>query len=202
MVDLIQYKQPPKDVQYIPMEVFTTMHNHRWVLKLSCGDLVLRKIRYVDYEMLTERMKILHPEYSDYSAEMAQLRLKEKLGGLTAKEMDRLNELSVLLIPKQYEIAALCIEHPMIKDGNDLGIFLSALRKDERTEVYTALTLMQIPMYSGVLDTAMLEILKNYGIVEMPKLADITQEQVALLLEAQSKNIEKMNALMEKAHNG
>lgn len=182
----------PKDISPVPLAEFLEDHRKRWVMRTSVGDLVLKRISYLDLERAMMDAERNYPGYEMRSRRATQLFAVAKAGGLPDADMDELNQLGVELSAPAKMFTLKCFVLPEVHSLEEFDALLSRLGKEERDALQLLLAELSSPSFGDRPLSPMLALAQRFGI----KLPDdlsveaVTAGQASLLTKALEKSME------------
>ena len=112
------YKVPEeKRVDLGPMT-----ERHRKIIRFHYDnkhkEILLRPLNYIDMEIVNSKINGQYPEYPKWCTEAEQLwKVQLKGQGLPPEGMERLQQLSKLMLPFRHEFSIRCFVDPKTRDG-------------------------------------------------------------------------------------
>jgi len=192
-------RQIDRDIKRIPLKDILGQHRQRWVLHAEIGDIVLKRITYLDSEELTMTLMAEVSGYADALKTASLLSEKLKYGDLDADDMVSLQSIGNFL--KQYiRLYYLrCFVEPLITTADELDAILGALNPIERTALLDGLSKLTNPS-PGDVSVSGLTIAETNGIPISSDLTleNMTQQQASVL----TGKAEKENSNLRELMNG
>jgi hypothetical protein len=179
----------PKDISPVPLSEFLEDHRKRWVMRTSVGDVVLKRISYLDLERAIMEAEKAYPGYERKSKRAVQLWAVAKAGGLPDVDMGELNDLSMELSAPAKLFSLHCFVLPEIHTLEEFDALLSRLGREERDALQMLLAELSSPSFGERPLSPMLALAQRFGI----KLPDdlnvevVTAGQAAALTKALEK---------------
>jgi hypothetical protein len=185
-MDLIETKEGamPKDLRPVPLSDFLEDHRKRWVLRTSAGDLVLKRISYLDLERAVLEAERAFPGYERSSMRAAQLWSVVKAGGrLPDGDMRELNELSLEMSAPAKLFSLPCFVSPAVRTLEEYDALLSRLDREEKAALQLLLSELSSPSFGDRPLSPMLALAQRFGITlpEDLRLESMTAGQAAAL---------------------
>ena len=182
----------PKDISPVPLGEFLEDHRKRWLMRTGVGDLVLKRISYLDLERAMMEAERAYPGYELRSRRAAQLFAVFKAGGLPESDLAELNDLGMELSAPAKLFSLKCFVSPEIHSLEEYDALLSHLSNEERDAVRMLLAELSSPSFGDRPLSPMLAMAQRFGI----KLPDdlnveaVTAGQAAVLTKALEKSME------------
>jgi hypothetical protein len=162
-------KDMPKDLRPISLAEFMDDHRKRWVMRCSEGDIVLKRISYLDLEHALLKAEKEHPGYEQSSKRAAQLWTVIKAGGeLPPEHMEELNELSISLSAPAKMFSLKCFERPKVETLEEFDALMGALTAEETAALQLLLAELSSPSFGERAASPMLMLAQRFDI-KMPE---------------------------------
>jgi len=192
-------------------------HKQRFAFSTTMGDVVLKRIPYLDYEQILSECADDDKQFAIAIEKIAKYNMIAIDQQNLIKAWDKQGKQGEMPIefPEEFKADRAwarmkvskynwraygpCFEKPVINCKEDLDIFLQNLQPDEREPLVDMLVALIAPMTDFDKNLMMLGIAHKYGLKWAPDLflVNMTLQQAQVILETEMKEIDDSERMME-----
>lgn len=185
------------EIKRVPLKDFITQHRQQWVLHASIGDIILKRIRYLDSEDLSLWLLGAVEGYAEALKKASVLQEKLKYDdALTPEDMVELQAIATFLKPYTRLYFFHCFVEPHVTSPEDFDALLGALTSQERVILLNALGVLTNPDI-GEVSVGGLSIVEsnNIPIANDLNMENITMQQASVLMQKSDREQKNLREL-------
>jgi len=126
----------------VPLQDIIAQHRERYVLKARIGDIVLKRLTYLDLEAVSIHLMQSVDGYMGAITDAAEFSEKLKYGSLSPPDEERYHALAAFLQPHLRAYFLRCFVEPILTTAEDFDAILGALTPSESAILLNALSVL------------------------------------------------------------